>query len=78
MAKKKDSNFEENMQRLQEIVQELERADLSLEKNVTLYKEGRALVTSCKDMLDKARHEISLSDGEEGDTPFSLSQDENI
>jgi len=78
MAKKKDGNFEENMQRLQEIVQELERADLSLEKNVTLYKEGRALVASCKDMLDKARHEISLSDGEEGDTPFSLSQDETV
>jgi Exonuclease VII small subunit len=78
MAKKKDGNFEENMQRLQEIVQELERAELSLEKNVTLYKEGRALVASCKGMLDKARHEINLSDGEEGDTPFSLSQDENI
>lgn len=76
MAKKKESSFEENMQRLQEIVQELERADLSLERNVALYKEGRALVASCRDMLAKARHEISLSGGDGDDAPFALFQQE--
>jgi exodeoxyribonuclease VII small subunit len=58
------------MQRLQEIVQELERADLPLERNVALYKEGRELARSCKELLERARHEIRLS-GEEGEeTPF--------
>lgn len=74
MAKKKEGSFEENMQRLQKIVQELERVDLPLERNVALYKEGRALVASCREMLDKARHEISLSAPHGEDLPFSAPQ----
>lgn len=72
MARKQQpQNFESRMERLQEIVQELERADLPLEENVALYKEGRALARACKNMLDKARHEIRLS-GEDGeDKPFA-------
>ena len=64
MAKKQapgsPQSFEEQMRRLQDIVQELERADLALEKNVALYKEGQALAKSAKELLDRARHEISL------------------
>lgn len=71
MSKKQPQSFEDQMQRLQDIVRELERADLPLERNVALYKEGRELARSCKDMLDRARHEIRLygEDGEE--TPFT-------
>lgn len=71
MAKKTASSFEEQMQRLQEIVRELERADLALEKNVALYKEGRELARSCKELLDRARHEIRLCDESGEETPFS-------
>ena len=76
MAKKQSGGFEQQMQRLQEIVQELERSDLSLERNVALYKEGRALARSCKDLLERARHEILLS-GEDGgeDVPFTPARD---
>jgi len=71
VAKKQAQSFEQQMLRLQEIVQELERADLALEKNVTLYKEGRELARSCKELLDRARHEITLC-GENGiDAPFT-------
>ena len=77
MAKKQSGNFEQQMQRLQEIVQELERSDLSLERNVALYKEGRALARSCKELLERARHEILLSaeDGGE-DVPFAPARDD--
>lgn len=75
MPEKQLLSFEDQMQRLQDIVQELERADLTLERNVALYKEGRELARSCKDMLEQARHEISLS-GEDGvDTPFAPAAD---
>lgn len=70
MAKKSAPGFEEQMERLQEIVQELERADLPLERNVALYKEGKALARSCRDMLERARHEILVSDEEGNDVPF--------
>ena len=77
MAKKAGKSFEEQLERLQDIVQELERADLALEKNVALYKEGCALARSCKEMLEHARHEISLCGEDGGQTPFAREQDEN-
>jgi exodeoxyribonuclease VII small subunit len=70
MGKKESPSFEDQMRRLQDIVQELERADLPLERNVALYKEGRDLARSCRELLERARHEIRLS-GEDGEeTPF--------
>ena len=75
MAKKQAQSFEQQMRRLQDIVQELERADLALEKNVALYKEGRALARSAKELLDLAQHEITLC-GEDGlETPFTSGQE---
>ena len=67
MAKKPD--FEKQMQRLATVVQELERGDITLERNVALYKEGRALAESCRKLLEEARHEILLCD-EEGPREF--------
>ncbi len=67
MAKKPD--FEKQMQRLAAVVQELERGDITLERNVALYKEGRALAESCRKLLEEARHEILLCD-EEGPREF--------
>ena len=68
MSKKTAPDFEAQMQRLQAVVQELERADLPLERNVALYKEGRALVTSCQTLLERAKNEIRLC-GEDGSEP---------
>lgn len=70
MAKKQTPGFEEQMQRLQEIVQELERGELPLERNVALYKEGRTLARSCGELLERARHEILICDAEGGETSF--------
>lgn len=70
MAKRPTPGFEEQMQRLQEIVQELERGELPLERNVALYKEGRALARSCGELLERARHEILLCDAEGGESAF--------
>lgn len=52
--------FEKQMERLQKIVEELERGDLALEKSVLLYKEGRVLAEGCRDQLEKARLAVSV------------------
>jgi exodeoxyribonuclease VII small subunit len=52
--------FEKQMERLQKIVEELERGDLPLEKGVLLYKEGQALALSCRGQLEKARNEVTI------------------
>jgi exodeoxyribonuclease VII small subunit len=77
VTKEQGNSFEQQMQRLQDIVQELERADLPLERNVALYKEGRALARSCKELLERARHEITLSgEGDGDDLPFAPARDD--
>ncbi len=48
------------MQRLQKIVQELEKKELPLEKGVQLFKEGMEITRSCREQLEKARHEINM------------------
>ncbi|MBI4961525.1 MAG: exodeoxyribonuclease VII small subunit [Desulfovibrio sp.] len=55
----KQASFEKNLERLQQIVEQLESGELPLEKGVTLYKEGLSLATSCRTQLDQARLTVS-------------------
>ncbi len=73
----KEQSFESYMKRLQEIVAELEKADLPLEKNVALYKEGRKISAICAKLLEKAEHEISICT-EKGEEPFNPDSRETI
>jgi len=57
---KKSSEFEKNLQKLQKIVEQLEQGDLPLEKGVDLFKQGLSLVNSCRQQLEKAKHEVSV------------------
>jgi exodeoxyribonuclease VII small subunit len=64
------------MERLSAIVRELEDADLPLERNVALYKEGKSLVQSCRILLEEARNEVLLCSGKDDEAgnapdPFS-------
>lgn len=60
------SSFEVSLDRLQEIVTQLEKGDISLDMGLQLYKEGMLCARSCKEQLQKARHEISVwQNGEE-------------
>ncbi len=66
MAKRKD-DFETQLARLKAVIEQLETGALPLEKGVELYKEGQALVKSCREQLKRARHEIAVAGG--GDIP---------
>ncbi len=52
-------SFEENMNKLSEIVAELEKGDISLEKAVELYGKGVKLSAQCKGQLQKAQLKIT-------------------
>jgi len=58
MSARKDS-FEKNMDRLQQIVDQLESGELALEKGVALYKEGQTLAGACRKQLSEARLVVS-------------------
>ena len=50
MAKKKWT-FEQAMEKLEQIVEQLETQEVSLEESVQLYKEGMALADICKQKI---------------------------
>lgn len=46
--------FEESIKRLDEIVKEMDNAELPLEESLELYKEGTLLIADCKKQLEEA------------------------
>ena len=72
---KNNATFEENMMRLEKIVQAMERGDVSLDESLKLFQEGTALVESCGKLLDEAELEIKKisvgADGSPVDEVFS-------
>jgi len=50
--------FEENMQRLEQIVRAMERGDVALDDSLKLFQEGTELVRSCGKLLDEAQLQI--------------------
>ena len=61
MAKK--IKFEDNLSKLGNIVTELEKDDIPLEKAVELYGEGLKLSAECRKQLDEARLKITEVNG---------------
>ena len=52
--------FESAMQRLEEIVSELEKGNLSLEETLSIYEEGLELTKFCNAKLDESEKKIKL------------------
>ena len=66
MAKKNTnlSNFENDLKKLQDILEEIESDKLSLEESVEKYKEGVVLSKKCQKALEDAKQIIKLLDDE--------------
>ena len=54
----KNPTFEENMQRLEQIVRAMERGDVPLEESLKLFQEGTELVRNCGKILDEAQLQV--------------------
>ena len=53
-----NKTFEENMQRLEQIVRAMERGDVALEESLKLFQEGTELVRTCGKLLDEAELQV--------------------
>ena len=53
-----NKTFEENMQRLEQIVRAMERGEVPLEESLKLFREGTELVESCGKLLDNADRQV--------------------
>jgi len=54
------AKFEEGLQRLEKIVQELEKGDVPLEKSLTLFEEGVRLSAACRKELEEAEGKVEI------------------
>ena len=70
----KSQTFEASMQRLEEIVRQLEQGNVPLEASLKLFQEGTALVKSCTALLDGAEQQMvklmKTADGTPAETEY--------
>lgn len=58
MATKKKVSIEENLERLDSIIEQLEQEDTTLTESMKVYSEGVGLIKDCEQMLDKVEKQI--------------------
>ena len=74
----KNTNFESNMQRLEQIVRAMERGDVPLDESLKLFQEGTELVRACDKLLEDAQLQIEkVVKGPDGNPTFEEFKDEN-
>ena len=71
-----NKSFEENMQRLEQIVRTMERGDVALEESLKLFREGTELVGCCGKLLDEAELQIKKIASAPDGTPMEENFDE--
>lgn len=67
-----DLSYEQAVERLEEIVAQIERGEVGLEASIGLYEEGVALGKHCREILTKAQQrieELSRTEQREGAAP---------
>jgi exodeoxyribonuclease VII small subunit len=52
--------FEECLERLEKIVQEMEKGDVPLERSLTLFEEGMNLSSACRKELEQAEGKVEI------------------
>ena len=84
MTRKKDTgkdepNFERDLARLEEIVQELEEGDRPLEESLRLFEEGIGLARRLESRLAEAEQRVEMlvraADGGDETVPFELPEE---
>ncbi|HUY80979.1 MAG TPA: exodeoxyribonuclease VII small subunit [Acidobacteriaceae bacterium] len=53
-------NFEQSLKKLETIVAQMERGDVSLEESVKLFEEGSKLADQCKQQLAEAEGKVEI------------------
>ena len=60
----KIGSFEEDLKKLQSILDDIESDKLTLEDSIQKYKEGMELTKKCQDALDEAKQVIKVLEDE--------------
>ena len=64
MEEKKQRSLEENFGKLEELIQVLGDADVSLEDAFRAYSEGITLLKECNDQIDRVEKKVMVLNGD--------------
>ncbi len=70
--------FEENLAKLESLVEKMEQGDLSLEDSLKTFEQGIKLTRECQQALKEAEQRVQLlleQNGEASSTPFESDND---
>ncbi len=74
----KNQTFEQNMERLEQIVRAMERGDVALDESLKLFQEGTELVRSCEKLLETAKLQVQqITAGADGEPKEVLFDEES-
>ncbi|HLR01362.1 MAG TPA: exodeoxyribonuclease VII small subunit [Virgibacillus sp.] len=77
MSEDKEQSFEEAMESLEEIVNELEKGDVPLEKAIEYYQDGMKLSKLCNDKLKNVEEKMTKIMNEQGEFEvFDIQEEE--
>lgn len=60
MSAKKEENFEVALEKLQNLVRELESGECTLEDSIKKFEDGMNLAKSCQERLNQAEQKIEI------------------
>ncbi len=58
MSEEKTINFEEELNRLKRIVNDIQQKDLSIDESLKLYEEGQKIIATLSEELKKAEDKV--------------------
>ncbi len=58
-------NFEQSLKKLDEIIEKLENNETSLEDAIEIYREGTAILGSCRKQLEQAELLVTVANEED-------------
>lgn len=67
MPKSKEPKFEDNLKRLEQIVDHLEAKEAPLDQSLALFEEGVKLARACQTTLEQAKKKIEVLVKETGE-----------
>ena len=77
MARKTPVNFEKAMSQLEQLVEDMEQGDMSLEDALKHFEKGISLAADCQQALSKAEQKVSQlieKNGELLEKPFDIDE----
>ena len=73
----KEPSFEQAIDKLEDLIEQIESGEVGLEEAIAQYEQGQALIKRCRGILDKAERRIAeLTQDDKGEPTIAEADDQ--